>query len=380
MQIDAARNIYISGFMGGLNDFDPGPGVYELAAGQRAPFVVKLAPCLNPTRKTLTLNACDTFIINHARYDSSGTYVQVIPNTAGCDSVITLHLTISKTFTEQTKTICEGALFFAGGADQRLPGTYHDTLSTVAGCDSIVTTHLVVTQNPLPNLSADRNLCKNNSLSVSPGSFASYKWQDNSTGPTFTIEHAGTYWVEVRNNFNCVATDTFTILNLLEPPANFLKLGDSVCSYKSLELLTSGSYLSYEWSTGAASPFIKVQTPGVYYLKVTDNNGCTGTDFTVVVAKTNCLTGVFIPTAFSPDNNGVNDKFKPLIFGTPLQYKLVVYNRFGSIVFETTNPHLGWYGTIKGIRQENSSFVWTCSYQLEGGIPRNEKGTVVLVR
>jgi gliding motility-associated-like protein len=90
--------------------------------------------------------------------------------------------------------------------------------------------------------------------------------------------------------------------------------------------------------------------------------------------------GIYIPTAFTPDNNGVNDQFKPIVFGKVLQYNLVVYNRYGSIVFQTTKPNLGWDGSIRGIPQENAAFVWTCSYQLEGALPRAEKGTLLLLR
>jgi gliding motility-associated-like protein len=379
MQIDAARHIYIAGYMSSLNDFDPGPGTYELAAGQRAPFVLKLSPCLNATSTTLTISACDNYTLNNQSFDSSGDYVQIIPNATGCDSVITLHLTINKKFTEQTKSICEGSFFFAGGANQHQAGTYYDTLSTAMGCDSVVTTHLAVNPKPLPNLGADKNLCRNTSLSITPGIFTSYQWQDNSNLPSLTVNSAGVYWVQVSNSFNCVATDTFKVISIQEPPAHFLKNTDSVCSFKDLELLSSRTYASYLWSTGAATKNILVQRPGIYRLKVTDNNGCSGTDSTIVYAK-NCMFGVYIPTAFTPDNNGINDKFKPIVFGKMLQYNLVVYNRFGSIVFKSTDPNQGWDGSIRGIPQESGAFIWTCSYQLEGALPGKEKGTVTLLR
>jgi gliding motility-associated-like protein len=379
MQIDAARHIYIAGFMAGINDFDPGPGTYELAAGQRAPFVLKLSPCLNATNKTLNISACKIYTLNNQSFDSSGTYVQIIPNAAGCDSVITLHLTINKKFIEQTKTICEGSFFFAGGAYQQLAGIYYDTLLTVLGCDSFITTHLAVNPKPLPDLGTDKNLCRNTTLSLTPGNFTSYLWQDNSTASEFTVNSSGVYWVQVTNKFNCVATDTFKVLSVVEPPANFMKNTDSICSYKDLELVSTRSYTSYQWSTGAATKNILVQSPGLYWLKVTDNNGCTGVDSILVYAK-NCMFGIYIPTAFTPDKNGINDKFKPIVYGKTLQYNLVVYNRFGSIVFKSTDPNKGWDGSIRGVLQENAAFVWTCSYQLEGRLPKTEKGTVLLLR
>jgi len=379
MQIDEARHIYIAGFMGGTNDFDPGPGTYELFSVQRAPFVLKLSRCVNATDSTLNINACYSYTLNNKSFDSSGTYVEVIPNASGCDSVITLYLTISKKFTEQTKTICEGAVFFAGGANQKLAGTYYDTLSTIQGCDSFVTTHLAVNAKPVPALGADKKLCRNTTQSLTPGIFTSYRWQNNSSSPAFTVNSTGIYWVQVTDNFGCVATDTIEIVSIVEPPSNFLKNTDSLCSYKALELVPSLSYTNYQWSTGASTKNILVQTPGLYRLQVTDNNGCSGVD-SIIVYQKNCPLGVYIPSAFTPGNNGINDKFKPIVYGKTIHYKLVVYNRWGNIVFETANPNLGWDGSFKGVLQDKSTFVWTLNYQLEGGVRKMEKGTVLLLR
>jgi gliding motility-associated-like protein len=379
MIIDAARNIYIAGFMGGINDFDPGAGTYELTSVQRAPFVIKLNRCLNATAATISVSACSSYTLNNKTFDSSGTYTQVIPNAAGCDSVITLQLSIATKFTNQSKAICEGTYFFAGGANQQAAGIYYDTLTAASGCDSIVTTHLSVTPAPLPYLGADRPLCRNTSLSITPGTFSSYRWQDNSNEQTLSISSPGTYWVQVTNEYNCTAADTFIVTGIADGPSDFMKQADSVCSYKPLELLPERSFTNYLWSTGAATQKILVQNPGMYSVQVTDNNGCTGTDSIVVYAK-NCLTGIYVPAAFTPDNNSVNDKFKPLLFGKPVHYKLVVYNRWGAVIFQTLDPNKGWDGTFRGVPQEKSAFVWICSYQLEGGPLKNEKGTVLLLR
>jgi len=380
MVIDPDQNIYVSGWIGGVNDFDPGPAVFPFSSGSySAPFVLKLGRCLNVTSSTLDISACNSYTLNNQTYDSAGTYVQTIPNVSGCDSVITLHLTINKKSTEQTKTICNGEFFFAGGSNQNISGDYYDTLQTVQGCDSIVTTHLIVNPKPAPDLGPDKNLCRNTQLTITPGTFTDYLWQDNSTAPNFTINAAGVYWVRVTNNFNCAVTDTFKVAAILEPPSNFLKKTDSVCSYNSVKLGPANSYTSYVWSNGAVERNIQIQTPGTYRLTVTDANGCTGTDSTIVFGK-QCMFGVYIPTAFTPNRDGKNDVFKPMVFGILKQYRLSVYNRWGSVVFQTTDPEKGWDGRIAGILQDNAVFVWICTYQLEGAVPRTEKGTVFLIR
>lgn len=229
--VDQQGNVYSAGLFQHTVDFDPGPNEYPLTGSSNSsPFVLKLGKCTNVTTSTLHISACNSYTLNNETFDTSGTYRRIIPNASGCDSIITLHLTISKKFTQRTKAICEGDFFFAGGASQSTPGTYRDTLQTWQGCDSIVTTYLKVNPKPLPNLGDDKDLCSNTQLTVMSGSFTSYLWQDSSNTGSFTVKATGVYWVRVTNNFNCTATDTFHVRAMLPAPANFLKEKDSLCT------------------------------------------------------------------------------------------------------------------------------------------------------
>jgi gliding motility-associated-like protein len=326
----------------------------------------------------LNVSACDSYTLNNVRFDSTGDYTQIIPNSFGCDSVITLHLAINKKFTSQTKSICDGETFYAGGANQTRAGTYVDTLHTVAGCDSVVTTKLIVNAKPVPDLGGDKNLCVGSSLTVTPGVFTSYVWQDGASQSNFSVNTGGTYWVTVTNSNNCSATDTIRI-TAVQAPSNFLKALDSVCSYETLTIRPSGNFSSYVWSTGETQNNIVIQNPGEYWLKVTDINSCNGTDTITVVAK-ECMKGVYIPTAFSPNKDGKNDLFHPLIFGKIKKYYFAVYNRWGHIVFESKEVNKAWDGTVAGVLQDPNVYVWICTYQFEGEEVKTERGSVVLMR
>jgi len=379
MAIDDSRNIYITGAASGVSDFDPGPGQYPFTGGEETPFIYKLGPCAHLTTSTLDVSSCDSYILNNVRFDSTGTYKQVITNSFGCDSVITLNLTITKKFTQQTKIICEGDFIFAGGANQRSPGIYKDSLKTRQGCDSIVTTTLVVNSKPLPNLGADRDLCSNNQLEVTPGVFSSYQWQDMSTASNFKIRSAGVYWVTVTNSFNCSATDTLIIRNMWPLPSSFLKPRDSICTYESLEIIPANTYASYQWSTGATEKKLTTGKPGTYWLMVTDTNGCSGAD-TITVFQKNCMEGVYTSNAFSPNHDGKNDIFKPSLYGKVKKYQLIIYNRLGKPVFQTTELNKAWDGTSEGVALEPNTFIWVCTYQFEGQAIKTKKGTVTLLR
>ena len=104
-----------------------------------------------------------------------------------------------------------------------------------------------------------------------------------------------------------------------------------------------------------------------------------GTD-TITVLPKECISGVHIPTAFTPNGDGKNDHFKAIVYGKTVSFKLQVFNSFGEIVFQSTDPYKSWNGLIKGQPYSTTVFVWQCSYQLENQEPVHKKGMVILIR
>jgi len=92
------------------------------------------------------------------------------------------------------------------------------------------------------------------------------------------------------------------------------------------------------------------------------------------------MDGFYVPSAFTPNNDGKNDIFRPLIFGNVKKYQFTIYNRWGQIVFQTTEIGKGWDGKFGGMQQDPNVFVWTCTYQLEAEEVKHEKGSVTLIR
>lgn len=380
--VDHDRNIYITGQTGGSIDMDPGPGEYSVGTddkGNASPFVLKLSSCKNFTTSTLNVVACKNYIINQQVFDSTGTYKITIQNSVGCDSIITLNLSISKKFTEQLIVICEGESYVTGGSNQSVSGLYFDTLSSVLGCDSIVQTRLVVNESPLPKLGTDRDLCAGTQVTISPGNFDKYLWQDMTTDSNLTVDKPGVYWVEVTNKLNCTARDSITFLSVHPLPENFLKETDSVCSNRKLKINTEKRFEKYLWSTGSSQQEITINQPGSYWLTVTDNYGCIGKD-SITIFKKACLEGVNFPTAFTPNNDGLNDIFKPVIGGSVTHFQLTIFNYWGQVIFSSNNPAVGWNGTFRGVLQETGTFAWTCIIGFPDGNVENKKGTITLIR
>ena len=234
---------------------------------------------------------------------------------------------------------------------------------------------------PLPGiLLPDKNtLCRNQDDILDAGSgFSSYLWQDNSTDQTLRIDFPGSYWVTVTDSNNCLNSDTAHILSLVDPPSDFILTDTLKCQYDIIKLMPYSIYSSYLWNDGSIASSLEVSHPGNYSLKVTDQNGCTGTQ-EIVVGNKACLNSIHFPSAFTPNNDGKNDVFKPIIRGHLYNYSFEIYNRWGERIFRSPDPLKGWNGLF-GNKPQSGVFVWTCKYQFENQLPEIRKGTVLLIR
>ena len=259
-------------------------------------------------------------------------------------------------------------------------GNYSVTGITADGCKSYDTLSIVnVWANPIVNLDHNPNLCTGSTRTLQAGNYSSYNWQDGSILPSFTINALGNYHVTVTDNHQCQGSDTVHILTLLTLPAKFLPADTALCSYDEIAVKSSQVFSSYLWSTGETGAVITIKQAGTYWLQATDQYACTGKDSVTVLPK-ECMKGLYVPTAFSPNQDGKNDVFKPLIFGNILHFEWTIYNRYGQAVFTTHNTAEGWDGTVKGILQNPAGFIWQCRYQLEGEKMKFKSGAVVLVR
>jgi len=238
---------------------------------------------------------------------------------------------------------------------------------------------MMVFQNPNINLDHSTTICNGSTRQLDAGNFSSYLWNNGSTARSLIISSVGTYYVRVIDNSGCISTDTTRISTLLPIPNNFLTGDTAICLYGSLALQSSIIYNTYLWNTNLTSSIATISKSGLYWLDVTDNNNCSGRD-SIVVSQKDCMSGFYMSSAFTPNVDGKNDFLKPLLFGNLQRYEFWIYNRFGQIVFHTTDITNGWDGNILGIKQDTNTFVWVCSYALEGDNLENKKGTALLIR
>lgn len=115
-----------------------------------------------------------------------------------------------------------------------------------------------------------------------------------------------------------------------------------------------------------------------FYLTVTDDAGCIGKDtITIKVFKGPAY---YLPNAFTPNGDGLNDVFTPIDMGIAETNFFRVYNRYGEKIFESSQPLTGWDGRYKNKLQETGTFAWIIKGVGYDGRVIQLKGTVILIR
>lgn len=336
---------------------------------------------------------------------TAGIYSHHYTNTNGCDSIVR-NITV-KVFTPQGGNVeardstiqtgfCEnGSALLSPGNNFAsylwntgqttssiivdVAGAYNLVAKDKFGCTTIDTFVVAAYQFPAAAFQNLEKLCTDSSLTLDAGAgFTYYLWNNGSTDEKITTTQPGKFWVTLTNSHDCTSSDTVNVVTV-QRPSNFLTSEITKCSFKNAVLNPSVNFSNYTWSTGDNSKSINASTGGLYWLNVTDANGCTGRD-SIMVVDSVCPRYFFIPTAFTPNHDFHNDIFKPAFSGPVSGYHLLIYNRWGKIIFSSSDPLLGWDGTLKGLQQPIGVYIWTCSYSLDGSAIQTEKGTVTLIR
>ena len=137
------------------------------------------------------------------------------------------------------------------------------------------------------------------------------------------------------------------------------------------------SWNSIPVQTGPTATGLK---SGTYSYTVAAPGACTAVD-SIIIPLANGCGGIFFPSAFTPNGDGRNDGFGVLGSIANLSaYRLMIYNRWGELVFQTRNPLEKWNGTFKNIKEGNSVFVWKTEFSLQGQPIEKRTGTVMILR
>lgn len=218
-------------------------------------------------------------------------------------------------------------------------------------------------------------------LDAYAGPAVTYLWQDNSNSKNFKVKSSGLYWVSA---FLDGCSDTDTISVLFRNADQYLGPDTAFCKGTPVQLqLQANTTLSatVRWSDGSTGNTLIATDTGTYWVLV-ENPPCKGTD-SIIISRQICSCFLEAPTAFSPNADGLNDIFNPVIeAGCPVkQYTFSIYNRFGQRVFSSADQSRGWDGTYEGQPAEVGVYYYQVSFR--GGTLEKEmykKGDLTLIR
>ncbi len=345
---------------------------------------------------------------------TNGTYTVTITDANGCTATATAAITVPSgisQLTTATNALCNGGTGTAtsvpsGGTPPYtytwnngqttqtatgLPaGTYTVVITDANGCTSTDT--ITVTQPLAISISnaSTPSACNGNTgtataTATNAVGVMTYVWSPGGqTTQTATGLGTGTYTVTVTDANGCTQTGTVTV-NQAASTVNATVSNDTTIILGNSANLQAGGGVSYTWfpSTGlscatCANPVATPATTTTYCVLVVDTAGCTDTACVTVTVDIQCGE-IFVPNAFSPNNDGANDLH--CVFGNCItEIYFAIFDRWGEKVFETTDPKICWDGYYKGKPMNTAVFAYVVNVVLITGDQIKLKGNISLIR
>lgn len=251
------------------------------------------------------------------------------------------------------------------------PGTYAVEITT--DCETKELSAQVNIENgSLPNidLGEDTTICDGGMLALE-FNMPDYQflWQDGSTSSSYQISSSGLYSVEVSNN--CGSISDAVQVTILNPILADLGRDTILCEGQSFVLdIMDENATSYLWQDGSVESRFIVDKPGLYQAEI--SNECETVVSEVLVSDCQvCF--VEFPNIFSPNGDGINDLFVPLSDCNFVEFEFLIFDRWGNLVFKTTDISNGWDG--KYFLSQELANVGTYAYLLKYTIDENGKTT-----
>lgn len=269
--------------------------------------------------------------------------------------------------------------------------SYSVTAIDTNGCTNTTSATVTVTATPVATLNPNSTICSGNTIILNASGGTNYSW--NTGGTTSSIQvhpNASANYSVVVSNGNCSDTAFTSIMVNPSPTANASSNIFTPITYGQSATLTASGGTNYTWSNGGNGDTLIVfpSASTKYCVTVTDLNNCSDTACVTVPFYDMCTSGIYLPNAFSPNNDGENDLLQ-VYYENPLCVSLLhifIYERFGEKVFESIDPAFKWDGSYQGVGTQNRAVMnsQVLTYYLNAtlidGKEISKKGNISLVR
>lgn len=280
-------------------------------------------------------------------------------------------------------------------------GMYYVTVTIVGGCKFSDSTYVKVFGVGAVSAGKDTAICLGGMAQLHGTKAAKIEWSPanslsdaSSSDPVAKPKTTTDYILKVSDNSSCISRDTVRVevLNSVIVKAAFSS-PEFLCRPSDTAWFNSsaeGELTKWHWDFGNGQMSDVREPPVVNYfiqndlnvftvsLAVSDSAGCSDTAWHKIKVADNCY--IAVPSAFTPDGDGLNDYLYPLNAYKATDLVFRVFNRNGQLVFQTKDWTHKWDGKINGIPQQTGVYVWTLDYTDASHKRISQKGTVTLVR
>jgi len=217
-----------------------------------------------------------------------------------------------------------------------------------------------VDERPDFSLGNDTSICFYDSILFKCNVYGKYLWSTNDTSVSIIVKRASNYSVQVTDTFGCIATDTLKLKHFPYKKLN-LDTDKNFCSDNNGSVFIDvQGYNTYVWMpSGENTAGIDAYHEGTYTLHTTDTFGCKQSDSILIYDQ--CPPKIFIPNSFTPNRDGLNDRFKPVTTFIA-KYEWSIFNRWGLKVYSGTENDQGWDGTYNGMPVLAETYIYILTW------------------
>jgi gliding motility-associated-like protein len=240
---------------------------------------------------------------------------------------------------------------------------------------------LSFTPAPLSFITQNQSICEGESTTIeveNPNPNFNYLWSNNSTEQAISVSEPGTYTLSTSNILGCTSSTSTTVtleneLFITVPELIQQCAGVPVI----LEVFAEGGLALW---TENGQDRITIEAPGEYMW--TAENECETQNGITIVEFEDCECNIYVPNAFTPDENGVNEVFQASVDCELSSFLIEIYNRWGEVVFKSENPNEAWNGNSgAGYYAQNEVYTYILTYQrLSDFETQTLKGSITILR
>ena len=262
-------------------------------------------------------------------------------------------------------------------------GNYIVNVTDANGClssDSVVVSMINL---PIHNGITGDDVCVGSTGILISSGIGDLSWGNGNTNDTINVSLITDTWYYSTYSNSC-GTVMDSILVQVNALPQIIAMGDTTVVPLDNAFLSVTGGVDYTWSPSSGldcssceDPVANVSETTTFYVVGTDTNGCVGIDSVLVIIEAGL--DIFIPNVFSPNGDGENDQL--LVRGSSFKdFKFSIYNRWGEMIFYTTNRASGWDGTHNGKPLDPGVFVYQLIYSDWQDLEGEKSGNVTLIR